>query len=106
MAKTNKVDEKYKICDGDCDSCDGDCVKHNVYDAVNHPLHYVQGGVECIDAIESAVGDEFSGYLAGNVIKYVWRYRNKGGVEDLKKARWYIDRLIEREGGRLDEKAD
>lgn len=98
MAKTNKADEKHKICDGDCNSCDGDCVKHNTYDTVNHPAHYTQGGVECIDAIEAAVGDGFAGYCAGNVIKYVWRYRNKGGAEDLKKARWYLDRLIEREG--------
>lgn len=63
-------------------------------DNVNHPAHYTQGGVECIDAIKAAVGDGFAGYCAGNVIKYVWRYRVKGGVEDLKKARWYLERLI------------
>lgn len=73
--------------------------KTNNNDAVNHPAHYTQGGVECIDAIEAATGDGFAGYLAGNVIKYVYRYRFKGGVEDLRKARWYLDRLIECEGG-------
>ena len=100
MAKTSKANEaQYKICDGDCDSCDGDCIKHNTHDAVNHPLHYVHGGVECIDAIKAAVGDGFAGYCAGNVIKYVFRYRFKCGIEDLRKARWYLNRLIECEGG-------
>lgn len=62
-------------------------------DAIN-PDHY-KGKVECIEAMESAMSpDGFQGYLAGNVIKYVWRYRNKNGVEDLKKARWYLDKLI------------
>lgn len=74
--------------------------KKNASDAVNHPAHYTQGGVECIDAIQAATGEGFEGYLAGNIIKYVFRYRYKGGVEDLKKARWYLDRLIaEVEGG-------
>lgn len=68
-------------------------------DAVNHPAHYTQGGVECIDAIQAATGEGFAGYCAGNVIKYLFRYRYKGGAEDLKKGRWYLDRLIEREGG-------
>lgn len=68
-------------------------------DNVNHPAHYTQGGVECIDAIEAAVIG-LSGIEAvctGNAIKYLWRWKQKNGVEDLKKARWYIDRLIERE---------
>lgn len=59
------------------------------------PDHYKTGSVECIDAMEAALSpDGFQGYLAGNVIKYVWRYRNKNGTEDLKKARWYLERLI------------
>ena len=69
-------------------------------DNVNHPDHYTRGKVECIDAIEAALGDEaFVGYCSGNVLKYVWRHRDKGGVEDLKKARWYLDRLIARAEG-------
>lgn len=66
-----------------------------VHDNVNHPVHY-QGSVECIDAIISATeglsGDE--AFLVGSIIKYVWRYRKKGKpIEDLKKARWYLDKL-------------
>jgi hypothetical protein len=60
-------------------------------DKINHPQHYTRGGIECIDYIESWGMD----YKQGNIIKYVTRFKDKGGVEDLKKARWYIDRLIE-----------
>lgn len=62
-------------------------------DPVNHPAHYTAGGVECIDAIKAAVPD-FESYCAGNIIKYVWRYRNKNGAEDLRKAGWYLHALI------------
>lgn len=63
-------------------------------DNVNHPPHYTAGTMEVIDAIE---GLEL-GFHAGNVVKYVARYKLKGGVEDLRKARWYLERLIELEG--------
>lgn len=64
-------------------------------DPVNHPDHYTQGGIECIDAIEASMTpDEFAGFLKGNSIKYLWRYRQKAGRQDLEKARWYLDRLI------------
>tara|TARA_R100000231_G_scaffold71501_2_gene56519 strand:- start:264 stop:536 length:273 start_codon:yes stop_codon:yes gene_type:complete len=63
-------------------------------DMVNHPPHYNQRGIECIDAIEAATGDGYEYYLQGNIIKYLWRYRYKNGVEDLKKAQWYLSRLI------------
>ena len=65
-------------------------------DTVNHPSHYKdQGSIECIEAIESQLTpEEYQGYLRGNCAKYIWRWKNKGGVEDLKKARWYLDRLI------------
>lgn len=66
-------------------------------DIVNHPKHYTQGKIECIDAIEAAVY-ELSGLDAvctANVIKYVWRWKHKNGVIDLKKAMWYLDRLIQ-----------
>jgi len=65
------------------------------FDNVNNPKHYRQGKVECIDAIESALGPEqFKGYLRGNLLKYLWRTEHKNGLEDLKKAQWYLDRLI------------
>lgn len=66
---------------------------------VDHPQHYTKGKVECIDAIEAAaVGlDGISAICVGNVIKYVWRYRQKNGIEDLRKARWYLDKLISTE---------
>ena len=62
------------------------------------PSHYKQGGIECIEAIKAATGDGFIGYVWGNVLKYLWRWPKKGGVDDLKKARWYLDRLIEEAG--------
>lgn len=65
-------------------------------DNVNHPTHYTDGGIECIEAIEASLTpDEYRGYLKGNIQKYVWRERLKGGTESLKKAQWYIDRLIQ-----------
>jgi len=64
-------------------------------DNVNNPPHYNQAGVECIDAIEAALGDGFQYYLQGNIMKYLWRYRYKNGVEDLRKAKWYLTKLIQ-----------
>jgi len=61
---------------------------------VDHPPHYNQKGIECIDAIEAATNEGFEFYLQGNIIKYLWRYKYKNGVEDLKKAQWYLTKLI------------
>ena len=63
-------------------------------DMVNHPPHYNKYGVECIDALRAATGEGFEYYLQGNVIKYMWRYRYKNGIEDLKKANWYLELMI------------
>ena len=70
-------------------------------DVVDRPAHYNQGGIECIAAIEASMsGDAFKGYLKGSVLKYLWRYEHKGRpVEDLRKARWFLDRLIAVVGG-------
>jgi predicted transcriptional regulator len=66
---------------------------------VNSPSHYTNGSVECIDAIESMLTkEEFIGFLRGNILKYQWRYKQKNGAEDLKKAQWYFDKLKEKEG--------
>ena len=65
-------------------------------DNINHPSHYNQGGVECIDAIKSATVNKspFEAVCVSNVIKYLWRYEEKGGVEDVEKAGWYLNRLL------------
>ena len=69
-------------------------------DNVNHPAHYTSGGIECIDAIEAATEGLEAGeaYCIGNAIKYLWRWKKKGGVEDLAKAIWYIQRVIAKIG--------
>jgi hypothetical protein len=59
-------------------------------DPVNSPKHYTQGHMEVITAIEGLDLD----YHQGNILKYVSRYKYKNGVEDLRKAKWYIDRLL------------
>jgi|TARA_R110000787_G_scaffold87026_2_gene185540 hypothetical protein len=65
-------------------------------DMVNSPAHYNFAGIECVDAIRAVTGPEgFQSYLQGNILKYLWRYKYKNGVEDLKKAHWYLNRLIE-----------
>ena len=65
-------------------------------DTVMHPSHYTQGGIECIKAIEASMTpDEFQGYCKGNVMKYIWRFREKNGLEDLKKAQVYLGWMIE-----------
>lgn len=67
-------------------------------DMVNHPYHYrTKSGLETIDVIE-AFTDDLSGGEAtntGNVIKYICRWKKKNGLEDLEKARWYLNRLID-----------
>tara|TARA_R100001086_G_scaffold134971_1_gene70218 strand:+ start:666 stop:878 length:213 start_codon:yes stop_codon:yes gene_type:complete len=63
-------------------------------DSIN-PDHYKDSEIECIDAIESSMSQEaFKGYLKGSIIKYVWRYEKKNGLEDLNKARWFLAKLI------------
>lgn len=69
-------------------------------DNVNHPSHYTSGDIECIDAIKEATKhlSGFEGFLTGNCIKYLWRWRHKNGLEDLKKTIWYCNKLIEEAG--------
>lgn len=64
---------------------------------VNKPDHYNTGAIEAIEAIKASMHpQEFKGYLKGNCMKYLWRYEYKGKpVEDLRKCRWYLERLIE-----------
>lgn len=66
-------------------------------DVVNHPKHYTSGKIEVIKIIEDQLtSEEYRGYIKGQVIKYITRERHKNGLEDLKKARWYLDRLIKK----------
>lgn len=65
-------------------------------DIVNHPNHYNSYSREVIDTMQgSTTAEEFRGYLKGNIIKYLTRYQFKNGVEDLKKAQWYLNKLTE-----------
>ena len=80
-------------CENAEDKC---CDKEPDMDMVNHPSHYTQGGIECIDALKAATISKtgIEAVCTANAIKYLWRYEEKNGIEDVKKARWYIDRLI------------
>ena len=63
-------------------------------DPVDHPAHYADScSLECIDVMELIFDDgPFAGFLLGNAFKYLWRHKNKGGREDLRKAKWYLDK--------------
>jgi hypothetical protein len=65
-----------------------------LHDPVNHPSHYTEhpSGVECIQITEHM------NFCLGNAVKYIWRagLKNDNAIEDLKKARWYVDRELER----------
>lgn len=66
------------------------------HDPVNHPSHYTQGGIECIDAMVSAFGKEaVAHFCICNAFKYIFRYRLKNGKEDIEKAQWYLNKFKE-----------
>ena len=68
-------------------------------DVVNHPPHYIsETGLETIDVIEAFTFDltGMDAVCTANVLKYICRWKNKNGIQDLKKAKWYLDRLIDR----------
>lgn len=95
----DKIYNWYKELDpAACKNDEGDCCnKESNGDMVNHPSHYNQGGIECIDALKAATVSKtgIEAVCTANAIKYLWRYEEKNGIEDVKKARWYINRLIE-----------
>ena len=99
--KNEEVNKKMEECtDGFCPMPTATAVDHNLhfFDPVEKPIHYAASSVECIDAIEAQMTpEEFRGYLKGNVVKYLWRERKKGGKESLKKAKWYLNKLIDLE---------
>lgn len=74
---------------------DEDTILPDHYDPVN-PHHYKSEGVECIDYIKQQLSrDAYVGYLEGNVIKYIHRHKYKNGLEDLRKAQWYLEKLAQ-----------
>ena len=91
MVKSKRVYEK-RIDHGNDMSYENEIT----YDSVNAPAHYLHGRKETIDVITDCMtNDEFHGYLKGNILKYVSRYKFKGEpLEDLQKAHWYLNRLI------------
>lgn len=92
-------------CEDACEQCDGSCEES---DEVNEPPHYLMGKVQCVDAIESAVVGlvGIEAFLAGNVIKCVFRHEWKNGMQDLQKAHWYLCALMEARATREAEEAD
>jgi len=63
-------------------------------DNVNRPSHYTDGEIECIDALRSMLGEDFGAFCQGTIVQYLWRYKHKNGVEDLRKAEWYLNALL------------
>ena len=93
----NDIEKNYEIIFGNAEDTDEEKKSE---DMVNHPSHYTSGGVECIDAITSALSsyeDSVDSWLVGQVIKYLWRAPLKGKYEeDIKKAQFYLNRLVEK----------
>ena len=91
------IEKNYEIIFGNAEDTDDE---KKAEDMVNHPSHYTHGGVECIDAITSALSsyeDSVDSWLVGQVIKYLWRAPLKGKYEeDIKKAQFYLNRLVEK----------
>ena len=74
--------------------------KQKQKDMVNNPPHYNKHGIECIQAIRATLTDEeFRGYCKGNVLKYTWRENYKNKNEDLRKAQWYLNKLLKETEG-------
>ena len=94
----NVIEKNYDIIFGKTSETKEEKVGKKAEDMVNHPSHYTHGGVECIDAITSALSsyeDSVDSWLVGQVIKYLWRAPLKGKYEeDIKKAQFYLNRLV------------
>jgi len=87
QTKANKLHKRSKIKMS---------IKKKKHDPVHSPAHYNNGKVECIEYIKQQLGSEFPSYLEGSAIKYIHRHRMKhsNNIQDLQKAKWYIDKLI------------
>jgi hypothetical protein len=74
--------------------------EENYPDPVNHPTHYETGKFECIEVMEDVFGaDAVKDFCICNAFKYLWRHKHKNGLEDLKKAAWYLNKVIGLEDG-------
>ena len=96
LKQPTKSEQDFDDAAGDDDEADlNECISHDV-DVVNHPSHYTKGRIECIDAIDSATTGKsgIEAVCVANIIKYLYRYEEKNGIEDVKKAKWYINKLI------------
>ena len=72
-------------------------------DNVNHPSHYETGKFECFDVMREVLGDDsVKDFCIANTFKYIYRHKRKNGVEDIKKAKWYIDKYLELEENKND----
>ena len=93
--RLHKPDAKSRANDDRLEQDLNECIGQDV-DVVNHPSHYTKGNIECIDAIDSATTGKsgIEAVCVANVIKYLWRYEEKNGLEDVKKAKWYLNKLI------------
>lgn len=111
--KTYKSDEITKLNDYEyAKFIDGRVVRdpdsrnnsENVHeDPVNHPTHYETGKFECVDVMREALGDSaVKDFCIANSFKYIYRHRRKNGIEDIKKAKWYIDKYLELEENKND----
>ena len=96
----NDIEKNYDIIFGKASETKEKKIEKKAEDMVNHPSHDTHGGVECIDAITSALSsyeDSVDSWLVGQVIKYLWRAPLKGKYEeDIKKAQFYLNRLVEK----------
>ena len=73
-------------------------IKKNDYDPVNKPEHYTSGKYECIDVMVDVFGKEMvQNFCICNTFKYLYRYKKKNGIQDVRKGKWYIDKFIELE---------
>lgn len=92
LSKNGFVDDLVDLEDEESPERVEPCTNH---DTVNNPSHYKRGEIDCIEALKASMSKEqFLGHLKATAIAYLWRYDLKNGLEDVKKAKWYIDRMI------------
>ena len=97
--RLQKPTKSEQACDDVAEADDeadlNECIGQDV-DVINHPSHYTKGRIECIDAIDSATTGKsgIEAVCVANVIRCLWRYEEKGGLESVRKAQWYLNKLI------------